>query len=81
VEPVDKDFSLSTHLAHEDWHAQNESLGLQNRAVDARHVVLDDAAYRSGQSHPFPGGLKVIDWRHEPVSDFFSYRSAAAQFC
>jgi hypothetical protein len=37
--------------------------------------------YRSGQSHPFPGGLKVIDWRHEPVSDFFSYRSAAAQFC
>jgi hypothetical protein len=38
-------------------------------------------SYRSGQSHPFPGGLKVIDWRHEPVSDFFSYRSAAAQFC
>jgi hypothetical protein len=42
---------------------------------DAAHM------YRSGQSHPFPGGLKVIDWRHEPVSDFFSYRSAAAQFC
>jgi hypothetical protein len=40
-----------------------------------------DLPYRSGQSHPFPGGLKVIDWRHEPVSDFFSYRSAAAQFC
>jgi hypothetical protein len=42
---------------------------------------LADQPYRSGQSHPFPGGLKVIDWRHEPVSDFFSYRSAAAQFC
>jgi hypothetical protein len=36
--------------------------------------------YRSGQSHPFRGGMKVIDWRHEPVSHFFSYRSAAAQF-
>jgi hypothetical protein len=44
VEPVDKDLSLSTHLAHEDWHAQNDCLGLQNRVVDARHVVLDYAA-------------------------------------
>lgn len=43
------------------------------------HILTEE--YRSGQSHPFPGGLKVIDWRHEPVSDFFSYRSAAAQFC
>jgi hypothetical protein len=44
-------------------------------------TLIEDEQYRSGQSHPFPGGLKVIDWRHEPVSDFFSYRSAAAQFC
>jgi pimeloyl-ACP methyl ester carboxylesterase len=44
-------------------------------------VLTATDSYRSGQSHPFPGGLKVIDWRHEPVSDFFSYRSAAAQFC
>lgn len=60
VEPVDKDFSLSTHLAHEDWHAQNESLGLPNRAVDARHVVLDDAAAVFGLARKTGvAGLKV----------------------
>ncbi len=37
--------------------------------------------YCSGQSHPFRGSMKVIDWRHEPVGHFISYRSAAAQFC
>jgi hypothetical protein len=49
--------------------------------LDATNQPTGETTYRSGQSHPFPGGLKVIDWRHEPVSDFFSYRSAAAQFC
>jgi predicted amidohydrolase YtcJ len=37
--------------------------------------------YCSGQSHPFRGGMKVIDWRHEPVSHFFSKRSSSTQFC
>ncbi len=37
--------------------------------------------YCSGQSHPFHGRTKVIDWRHEPVRHFFSYRSAAVQLC
>ena len=40
-----------------------------------------DEGYCSGQSHPFRGGMKVIAWRHEPVSHFFSYRSSSAQFC
>ncbi len=44
--------------------------------------MLDaDQSYCSGQSHPFHGRTKVIDWRHEPFRHFFSYRSAAAQFC
>jgi hypothetical protein len=59
--------SSTTRIAHEE------------RVLAVEHNALH--LYRSGQSHPFPGGLKVIDWRHEPVSDFFSYRSAAAQFC
>jgi hypothetical protein len=35
-------------------------------------IGLIDDRYCSGQSHPFRGGMKVIDWRHEPVSHFFS---------
>jgi hypothetical protein len=42
---------------------------------------MDSQSYRSGQSHPFLEVMKVIDWRHEPVSHFLSYRSAAAQLC
>jgi hypothetical protein len=35
-------------------------------------------SYRSEQGHAFHGGMKVIDWRGEPVIYFFSYRSAAS---
>jgi hypothetical protein len=39
---------------------------------------MRDRSYRSEQGHPFHVGMKVIDWRHEPVSYFFTYRSAAS---
>jgi hypothetical protein len=44
MEAVKEDLGLGAHLPHEDRHAQNEGLSLQDRGVDGRHFVLDDAA-------------------------------------
>jgi len=41
-QPVGEYLSLGTHLSHVNWRAQNNGVGLLNRAIKFLHIVIDN---------------------------------------
>jgi hypothetical protein len=75
IEEDDRSPSLEHHvfLGH---NAQAQ------RSVGTIPIIAEAATtYASDQVHSFQAVLKMFDWRHESARSYFSYSSAAAQWC